>query len=108
VPYAAPTKKYIPLEEFVKTIAPHFAYQLQFRNGDVEKVVKSKEDISGFLTALYGGRTTDGDVAFYAEEGVALDKLSQLRPSKLLSDEVRLMHFSPPGQCIQHANIIII
>lgn len=42
VPFAAPTRKYIPLERFVETIAPHFAYQLQFRSGGLERKLRSE------------------------------------------------------------------
>lgn len=44
-----------------------------------------------FLSALYGGRTDDGQVGFYVEEGVILQNLLRLRPSKLLSDEVSII-----------------
>lgn len=89
VPFAAPTRRYIPLEEFVATIAPHFAYQLQFRSRELEHAIRTEDDVKKFLSALYGGRTDDGQIAFYAEEGVILENMFRLRPSKLLSEEVR-------------------
>lgn len=46
-----------------------------------------------FLSALYGGRTDDGQVGFYVEEGVILQNLLRLRPSKLLSEEVSIIPF---------------
>ncbi|KAI9930463.1 hypothetical protein ASPWEDRAFT_461745 [Aspergillus wentii DTO 134E9] len=87
VPFTAPTRKYIPLNEFVETIAPHFAYQLQFQSGDLEKAIQTEDDIKRFLSAMYGGKTEEKDVAFYAEYGVVLDNLPRLQPSRLLSDE---------------------
>ncbi|RAH58242.1 epoxide hydrolase [Aspergillus piperis CBS 112811] len=90
VPYAAPTRKYLALEDMVENIAPHFAYQLQFRSGNLEDVIFSKEDIEKFLSALYGGRTDDRDVAFDAEYGVLLDRMELVRPSPLLSEVVSL------------------
>lgn len=87
VPFAAPTRRYIPLEEFVATIAPHFAYQLQFRSRELEHAIRTEDDVKKFLSALYGGRTDDGQIAFYAEEGVILENMFRLRPSKLLSEE---------------------
>lgn len=92
VPYAAPTRHYIPLEDFVATIAPHFAYQLQFRSGGLEKVIRSEEDIKKFLSALYGGRTEDRQVGFDAEEGVLLENMARLQPSRLLSVQVSISH----------------
>lgn len=88
VPYSSPRKDYFSLEESVRTILPHFGYQLQFRSGEVEKSIKGKDDIRNFLSALYGGRTADDDEsAFVAEKGVSLGK--RVRPSRLLGAEVR-------------------
>ncbi|BDD55317.1 hypothetical protein MAP00_000852 [Monascus purpureus] len=86
VPYSPPRKTYIPLEEGVRTILPNFTYQLQFRSGEVEKSIRSKDDIRNFLSALYGGRTADdGGYAFAAERGVELGK--KVGTSRLLSEE---------------------
>lgn len=83
-------EKEILLEDMVRTVAPHFAYQLQFANGDLEKVFRSKADIRQFLRALYGGRTEKGEFGFVAEKGILLDKVMQLKSSRLLSEEVSL------------------
>lgn len=80
-------EKDISLEEMVSTVAPHFRYQIQFASGDLEKVIQSKTEIKQLLCALYGGRTPQGEFAFDAEQGVLLDKLARLRPSRLLSEE---------------------
>ena len=91
VPYAGPTTTYIPLEELVKSITPHFGYQLQFASGDVEKIVRTKDEIKGFLKAMYGGRTEIGELGLDVKKGVALDKLSRLQRTRLLSEEVSLL-----------------
>jgi hypothetical protein len=91
VPYARPQSTYLPLEDLVQNAAPHFAYQLQFASGDLEKVIRSKGEIKQFLSALYGGRTEKGEFGFDAEKGVLLDKVSGLKPSRLLSEEVSLL-----------------
>lgn len=75
------------MEEMVRTVAPHFRYQLQFASGDLEKVIRSKEEIKQLLSALYGGRTPQGEVGFDAEEGVLLDRVPRLKRSRLLSEE---------------------
>lgn len=75
----------------MQNAAPHFAYQLQFASGDLEKVIRSKGEIKQFLSALYGGRTEKGEFGFDAEKGVLLDKVSGLKPSRLLSEEVSLL-----------------
>ena len=72
----------------VSTLTPHFAYQLQFSSGEVERAVRTKDEIRGVLCALYGGRTEDGKFGFDAREGVFLGLLGRLRRSRLLSEEV--------------------
>lgn len=79
-------EKEITLEELV-TVAPHFTYQLQFANGELEKVIRFKPEIRQFLCALYGGRTGKGEFGFDAGKGVLLDRLPGLKPSRLLSVE---------------------
>ncbi|KAJ5690685.1 hypothetical protein N7462_005077 [Penicillium macrosclerotiorum] len=87
VPYARPQAQFLSIEELVRTAAPHFTYQLQFASGDLEKVIRSKGEIKQFLSSLYGGRTAKGEFGFDAEKGVLLDRLSDLKPSRLLSEE---------------------
>lgn len=90
VPYSAPQRRYLTLEDFVATIAPHFAYQLQFRGGELENAVKSEEDIKQFLSAMYGGKTKDRKLGFDAGKGILLENMSQLRPSRLLDEKVNI------------------
>lgn len=73
----------------MKNAAPNLAYQLHFASGELEKVIRSKSEIKQFLSALYGGRTAEGEIGIDAEKGVFLDKLPRLKPSRLLSEEVR-------------------
>ena len=80
--------KNISIEYMVRNLTPHFAYQLQFKSGKVERAIRSKDEIRQFLIAIYGGRTQAGEVAFDANKGVLLDKIGHLKPSKLLSEEV--------------------
>ncbi|KAJ5405027.1 hypothetical protein N7465_006311 [Penicillium sp. CMV-2018d] len=87
VPYARPMAKNISIEDLVRNVTPHFAYQLQFKSGEVEKATRSKDEIRQFLLALYGGRTEAGEFGFDAHKGVLLDKIGQLKPSRLLSEE---------------------
>lgn len=89
VPYFPPSKVYIPLEELVKTHIPSFAYQLQLKSGELEKAISTKDEIRQFLIGLYGGRTDDGKPGFDVSKGVLLENLKGLKPSKLLSKEVR-------------------
>lgn len=91
VPYSAPRATYIPLDELVARFLPNFGYQLQFRSGEVEKVIRTRNDVQQFLLSLYGGRTAEGELGWKAEEGIKLDKVGSLRPSPLLKGEVRLL-----------------
>lgn len=38
---------------------------------------------------MYGGRTPEGHLGFHVEEGALLNNLFRLRPSRLLSEDVR-------------------
>lgn len=87
VPYSPPHKTFMPIEEMVEKITPHFGYQLQFIRGELEGL-RSKEEVKLVLSSLYGGRTADGKVVFNVHEGVLLDKLFDVKPSRLLSEEV--------------------
>ncbi|KAJ6068921.1 hypothetical protein N7499_010808 [Penicillium canescens] len=76
VPYARPMEKEVQLEDLVRTAAPHFAYQLQFASGELEKVIQSESDIRQFLLALYGDGMivvrskllAEDEVEFYVRE----------------------------------------
>lgn len=59
----------------------------------MEKAIRSKDEIRQFLLALYGGRTEAGEFGFDAHKGVLLDKIGQLKPSRLLSEEVSWIYF---------------
>ncbi|KAF9892435.1 hypothetical protein FE257_001543 [Aspergillus nanangensis] len=87
VPYSAPSKTYMSINEMVAKITPHFGYQLQFIKGDLEKPCRSKEELKLFLSTLYGGRTAEREVAFNVHDGVLLDKMYNVLPSKLLTEE---------------------
>ncbi|KXG52731.1 uncharacterized protein PGRI_079870 [Penicillium griseofulvum] len=77
----------ISIEDLVRSVTPHFGYQLQFKSGDLEKVIRSKDEIRQFLLALYGGRTEAGEFGFDANKGVLVDTLGKLKISRLLSEE---------------------
>jgi hypothetical protein len=88
VPYGPPRATFTSLDDVVANLFPHWGYQLQFRSGEVEKVVHKKEDIKQFLLALYGGKTSAGEWGFDPRKGIALDKLGQFQPSRILNGEV--------------------
>ncbi|OQE44717.1 hypothetical protein PENCOP_c002G04439 [Penicillium coprophilum] len=87
VPYARPMAQNISIEDLVRTVTPHFGYQLQFKSGELEKVIRSKDEIRQFLLALYGGRTEAGQFGFDANKGVLVDTIGKLKISRLLSEE---------------------
>lgn len=92
VPYSAPQRRYLTLEDFVATIAPHFAYQIQFRGNELENAVKSEEEIKQFLSAMYGGKTKDRKHGFDASHGILLENMPHLGPSRLLDEKVITHH----------------
>ncbi|KAI9877118.1 MAG: hypothetical protein M1830_004742 [Pleopsidium flavum] len=86
-PYWVPSKDYKPLEELVKTRLPNFKYQLQLASGEIEKAISSREQIKQFLNGLYGGRGPNGEVGFIPEQGVLLQNLPKLKPTRLLGEK---------------------
>ena len=52
VPFAAPLKQYIPLQELVKR-QPNFAYQLWFAGPESERVLSSPQAIEKFLKIIF-------------------------------------------------------
>lgn len=91
-PYTTPSKTYEPLEEMVKSgKVPNFGYQLQLASGQLEEVIRSREQIRQLLNGLYGGMTSEGLPGFDVKTGVHLDGLPQLRHTKLMSK--RLLDF---------------
>lgn len=87
-PFNPPQKNYLSLEDLIKTRIPYFAYQLQFVSGELEKALKSKEEIKQFLLSMYGGRTPDKKPGFDVMKGALLDRLPTLQQSRIISEEV--------------------
>jgi hypothetical protein len=72
----------------VRTKLPNFGYQLQFKSGNLEKEIITNEQIRQFLICLFGGRTDEGEAGFDVYQGINVDKIEKLKPSKLLSGPV--------------------
>ena len=93
-PYWAPSKEYISMEELVKSgKLPNFGYQLQLASGAVEDKVKTKDEIRYFLNGLYGGTSPYKERAVDVRQGINLDVLPRLQPTKLL-DELTLDYYT--------------
>ena len=78
----------MPLEVRVKTALPNFGYQVQLGSGDVEKRVKSKDQIRSALNAMYGGRGPNGEFGFSIKNGFIFENLPKIGPSPLLTSDV--------------------
>ncbi|KAL9034091.1 MAG: hypothetical protein Q9214_007206, partial [Letrouitia sp. 1 TL-2023] len=88
-PYHPPSKSYTPLEDLVKCgELPNFGYQLQLASGEVEKVIKSRDEIKQMLNALYGARGPKREFAFDAEHGLNLELPPQLERTILMSEDM--------------------
>ncbi|CAO1603446.1 hypothetical protein XANCAGTX0491_007032 [Xanthoria calcicola] len=70
---------------------PNFGYQLQLASGQLEEAIQSRGQIRQLLNALYGGVTSNGLPGFDVKTGVQLDRLPQLKHTKLMSE--RLLDF---------------
>ncbi len=87
-PFWVPSKDFKPLEELVKIRLPNFQYQIQLASGDIEKAISTREQIKQFLNGLYGGKGPNGEVGFIPEQGVLLENLPKLRPTRIVSEKV--------------------
>ncbi|OBT76706.1 hypothetical protein VF21_03879 [Pseudogymnoascus sp. 05NY08] len=65
-----PGAPYVSVEDLVAGPLPQFAYQLTLASGEVERKVRSLEEVRGFLNAVYGGRSREGKFGFDATGGV--------------------------------------
>lgn len=88
-PYAPPNRgPEIPLKTIVDKYIPSFGYQLQLSSGEVGKQVDTHEKVKGFMKGIYGGRGSNGEVAFNIKHGVQYHNLLKISESSLLSDHV--------------------
>lgn len=87
-PYWAPSKTYTPLEPLVKTRMPNWGYQVHLASGEVERRIRSKDEIKQFLNSVYGGKGPNGEVGFTHTEGPLYDNLPKLSRTPLMGEDV--------------------
>lgn len=87
-PYRAPSSQNIDFEKAVKTVLPNFGYQLHLGSGEVEEHIKTKEQVTQFLNAVYGGRGDNGEVGFDTRSGPIYENLPKLQQSRLIKPEI--------------------
>ena len=87
-PFWTPSAQHTPLEKLVKTVLPNFAYQLHLASGEVEKHVKTREQIKQFLNAMYGGRGASGEVGFDVRSGLLFENLPRIEQSPLMTKDM--------------------
>ncbi|KAL9001569.1 MAG: hypothetical protein Q9169_000144 [Polycauliona sp. 2 TL-2023] len=93
-PYTPPSKSYTSLEDMIKSgKVPNFGYQLQLASGQLEEAIRSKAQIQQLLNGLYGGLTSEGLPGFDVKTGVHLDRLHQLKPTKMMNERL-LEHYT--------------
>lgn len=86
-PYFPPTTKYVDLaDQIAAGINPTFGYQLQLRNSTYDLYFNAPHRIRQILTALYGGRTPDGELGFDSRTGLIFENLPYLQPSPLIGN----------------------
>ncbi|KAI1765354.1 alpha/beta-hydrolase [Hypoxylon sp. FL1150] len=82
--YFPPVTEYVDLaEEIAAGEHPTFAYRLQWRDPAFDRKFRSEAALRQFLTAVFGGQTPEGKVAF-TFKGVDLEELPRLLPAPLL------------------------
>lgn len=88
-PYSRPSLQYVSTEEMVKNYLPQFQYQLHLASGEIEKEIKSREEVKHFVNSLYGARRADGKVGFDVHKGADFDviKSGKLIRTTLMNEE---------------------
>lgn len=81
-------KDFLSNEDLTRSSLPQFAYQIHLASGEVEKSVDNKQSVRQFLKALYGGRTSSGEIGFDPYRGVLVEKLPFIGESKILNGKV--------------------
>ncbi|KAI6784672.1 uncharacterized protein J7T54_006718 [Emericellopsis cladophorae] len=88
-PYFPPVTEYVDLEDQIEAgITPTFGYQLQLRKPSTDLRLRGATKIRQMLTALYGGRTPDGEMGFDSYTGLIWDNLPDLGPSPLVPGQL--------------------
>ncbi|KAL1305933.1 hypothetical protein AAFC00_004075 [Neodothiora populina] len=91
-PYLPPADTYKPMEKVVPYL-PQFGYQLQLAGPEPEAKIQSRESVSKFLSAMYGGRSPDGQFMFSPEKGIDFDIMNK-SGKPLLLDETELEYYT--------------
>lgn len=104
-PYRAPSSQRIDLKEAVKTVLPNFGYQLHLESGEVEKQVKTKEQIRQFLNAVYGGKGPNGEVGFDVRSGPIYENQPKLKQSPLMTSEILDFYADQYGKAGIHGGL---
>jgi soluble epoxide hydrolase / lipid-phosphate phosphatase len=95
-PYNTPDKEYRSTEDIVKNLVPQFGYQLQLASGEVEKRVKSREDIRQFIKGMFGERGPNREHMFSPFRGVVYENLPKIGDTGILDPKVS------PGPLLTH------
>lgn len=85
-PFWATSQTFHSTEDIVKR-SPNWTYQIHLASGEVEKHIRSKEEMRQFLNAAYGGEGPDGEVGFHVRKGLLFEKLPKLRKTPLLDEK---------------------
>lgn len=88
-PYSRPSLEYISTEEMVEKYLPQFQYQIHLASGEIEKNIKTRDEIKHFVNSLYGARREDGAPGFDVHKGADFDviKSGKLVRTSLMNQE---------------------
>lgn len=88
-PYFPPVTEYFDLEDQIEAgITPTFGYQLQLRKPSTDLKLQGATKIRQLLTALYGGRTPEGEMGFDPYTGLIWENLPSLGASPLVPADI--------------------
>ena len=65
---------------------PDFGYQEHFASGELEGIFKSRANVKTFLSGMFGGRGTNGEVGLDSTKGVLLENIWHLEKSAYITE----------------------
>ncbi|KAG8624322.1 hypothetical protein KVT40_007389 [Elsinoe batatas] len=86
-PYASPSTVYMSSEQLANGPVPQFGYQVHLASGEVEKGVKTRENLEQFLSGVYGGKVPEGRTFMTPTKGIDLSLLGKVERSRLVEEE---------------------
>lgn len=85
-PFSPPSRIYRSLDDIMRNEdMRNLRYQLQFQGPQIDDGITSETTVRQFLNAMFGGKSSEGEIGFVASRGIIFRNLPKLNRSHLLS-----------------------